>query len=244
MTPVTSNRLPAAAVRTLDLYSENVLMCAPTLARGGGVHVLSQAARGLPAWHGFTMPIVGLSFAQGAVIACRPDLVERLRGELGSDIRQRYLDGPAFRRLWRAVARCCENAFTLAGDLRAASSSTFVAPATLDRAELIEQDDSAALHLRTRFDGAIFGVRGPRGRLVSWAAIKLKSDSVWELAVATESDYRGRGYARDVVAAAAQYTLDQGRLPIYIHDRDNSTSAFVARAIGFQLYCEIVLCEY
>jgi predicted GNAT family acetyltransferase len=114
----------------------------------------------------------------------------------------------------------------------------------MDRAEQMPEDDAAALHLRTRFDGAIFGVRGPRGRLISWAAIKLKSDTVWELAVATEADYRGRGYGRDVVAAATRYALDQGRLPIYIHDRDNGTSAFVARAVGFQLYCEIVLCEY
>jgi predicted GNAT family acetyltransferase len=190
------------------------------------------------------MPIVGLSFAQGAVIACRPDLIDRLRAELGSDARQPYLDGPAFRRLWRAVARCCENSFTLAGDMRAASAATLVTPDTLDRAEHLPEEDTAALHLRTRFDGAIFGVRGPHGRLVSWAAIKLKSDTVWELAVATEPDYRGRGFARAVVAAATRHTLDHGRVPIYIHDRDNSTSAFVARAVGFQLYCEIVLCEY
>lgn len=190
------------------------------------------------------MPIVGLSFAPGAVVACRPDLVDRLLAELGSDVHQPYLDGPAFRRLWRAVARCAPNSFTLAGDLRAAAASTFAPTPTMQRAELMVEDDTAALHLRTRFDGAIFGMRGPRGRLVSWAAIKVKSDAVWELAVATEPDYRGRGYARDVVAAAAAYTLEQGRLPVYIHDRDNGTSAFVARAVGFQLYCEIVLCEY
>ena len=108
----------------------------------------------------------------------------------------------------------------------------------------MREDDPAALHLRTRFDGAIFGIRGPRGRLVSWAALKLKSERIWEVAVATEADYRGRGYARDVVSAAARFTLEQGRLPTYIHDRDNSTSAFVARAVGFQLYAEIVLSEY
>jgi GNAT superfamily N-acetyltransferase len=231
-------------VRTLDEYAERVLACPPALARRGGVHLVSEARRGLPAWHGFTMPIVGLSFAPGAVVACRPDLVDRLRAELGSDAHQSYLDGPAFRRLWRAVARCTPNAFTLAGDLRVASASTVVPTHTIDRAELIDEEDAAALHLRTRFDGAIFGVRGPRGRLLSWAAIKLKSDHVWELAVATEAEYRGRGFARDVVAAAARFTLDQGRLPIYIHDRDNGTSAFVARAVGFQLYCEIVLSEY
>jgi GNAT superfamily N-acetyltransferase len=190
------------------------------------------------------MPIVGLSFAPGAVVACRPDLVDKLRAELGSDVHQPYLDGPAFRRLWRAVASCTPNSFTLAGDLRAVAASTFAPTPTMQRAELLVEDDTAGLHLRTRFDGAIFGVRGPRGRLVSWAAIKVKSDAVWELAVATEPDYRGRGYARDVTAAAAAYTLEQGRLPIYIHDRDNGTSAFVARAVGFQLYCEIVLCEY
>jgi hypothetical protein len=117
VTPITSNRLSQAAIHTLDEYAATVLTCPPTLARNGGVHVLSEARRGLPAWHGFTMPIVGLSFAQGAVVACRPDLVDRLRGELGSDVRQPYLDGPAFRRLGRAVARATENAFILAGDL-------------------------------------------------------------------------------------------------------------------------------
>jgi predicted GNAT family acetyltransferase len=154
------------------------------------------------------------------------------------------LDGPAFRRLWRAIQRCASNAFTLAGDFRAADTSTFTPSSTEDRAEHIAEDDPAALHLRTRFDGAIFGVRGPHGRLVSWAALKLKSDRVWEIAVATEADYRGRGFARDVVSAAARFTLDMRRLPIYIHDRDNGTSAFIARAIGFQLYAEIVLSEY
>jgi RimJ/RimL family protein N-acetyltransferase len=231
-------------VRTLDAYSEAVLACPPTLARRGGVHLLSAPQRGLPAWHGFTMPIVGLSFAQGAVVAARPDLVDALRRELGSDVHLPYLDGPAFRRLWRAVQRCTPNAFTLAGDFRVADASTYSPSPSTARAEHLAEDDAAALHLRTRFDGEIFGVRGPRGRLVSWAALKHKSEAVWEIAVATEADYRGRGYARDVVSAAARFTLEQGRLPIYIHDRDNSTSGFVARAIGFQLYAEIVLSEY
>jgi GNAT superfamily N-acetyltransferase len=190
------------------------------------------------------MPIVGLSFAQGAVIACRPDLVERLQAELGSDVHRQHLDGPAFRRLWRAVQRCAPNAFTLAGDFRAVHASTLVASPSIERAEHIDQEDPSALHLRTRFDGAIFGVRGPHGRLVSWAALKLKSERIWEIAVATEADYRGRGYARDVVSAAARFALEEGRVPVYIHDRDNSTSAFVARAVGFQLYAEIVLIEY
>jgi predicted GNAT family acetyltransferase len=87
-------------------------------------------------------------------------------------------------------------------------------------------------------------VRGPHGRLISWAALKLKSARVWEIAVATATDYRGRGYARDVVALATRHTLDAGRIPIYIHDEDNGSSRFVARAVGYQLYAEIVFVEY
>ena len=244
MTPLTSNRLARAAVRTLDTYAERVLTCPPGVARSGGVHILSTPQRGLPNWHGYVLPIVGLSFAPGAVLACRPDLVDALRRELGSDVRLPYLDGPALRRLLRATHNTLPHAFTLAGDLRAVDRATFAPSPTADRAELIADEDTAALHLRTRFDGAIFGVRGSHGRLVSWAALKLKSDSVWEVAVATEADYRGRGFGRDVVSAASQYALEQGVMPIYIHDRDNSASAFVARALGYQLYAEIVFGEY
>jgi len=244
MTPATSNRLPAAALRTLDAYAEEVLACPPGLARRGGVHLLASPSRGLPAWHGYTLPIVALSFAPGAVVAFRPDLGDQLRTELGSDSHQQYLDGPAFRRLWRAIQRCMPNAFTLAGDFRAADAATFTPSENMRQAEHIAADEPSALHLRTRFDGAVFGVRGPHGRLVSWAALKLKSERIWEIAVATEADYRGRGYARDVVSAATRFTLEQERVPIYIHDRDNGSSAFVARAVGFQLYAEIVLSEY
>lgn len=237
-------RLSPATLEAIETYCERVLTCPLPVARRGGVHLLSVPARGLPTWHGYTMPIVASSIPQGAVIACRPDLVEQLRERLGSDLNRASLDLPALRRLHRAVRQTLGHAFTLGGDMRVLDASTFAPPPTIDRTEHIGPDDPAALHLRTRFDGAIFGVRGPRGRLISYAALKLKSDRVWEIAVATEADYRGRGYARDVVAAASRYTLDHGRIPIYIHDRDNSTSAFVARAVGYQLFCAIVLGEY
>ena len=206
MTPATSNRLPAAALRTLDAYAEDVLACPPAVARKGGVHVLATARRALPAWHGYTLPIVALSFAPGAVVACRTDLADQLLAELGSDSHQQYLDGPAFRRLWRAIQRCMPNAFTLAGDFRAADAATFAPSPNISRAEHIPEEDPAALHLRTRFDGAIFGVRGPHGRLVSWAALKLKSDHIWEIAVATEAGLPRAGLrARRRVGRLALY---------------------------------------
>src|SRR5260370_27266136 len=84
LTPVTSNRLPATAVRALDSYADTVLTCPPRLARSGGVHLLSASGRGLPGWNGYTLPVVGLSLAPGAGVACRPDILERTRSRHGS----------------------------------------------------------------------------------------------------------------------------------------------------------------
>jgi GNAT superfamily N-acetyltransferase len=237
-------RLSPATLARLDVYARSCLGCPPERARRGGVTVLPTRERAYPVWHGYTLPIVGLSFAEGAVVSARPDLADRLRTELGSDVRLPRLDAAAERRLLRAIQRALPNAVTLCGDLRAADAGTFRTTDTADRARLVDRADPAALHLRSRFDGELFGVRGPHGKVVSWAALKLKTADVWELAVATDADYRGRGYARDVVAAATRFTLDQGRIPIYVHDRDNTTSAFVSRSLGYQLYAGIALGEY
>jgi hypothetical protein len=243
MTSTTAARLDRATLDRLDTYARDALGCPPEMGHAGGVTLLPDRARARPIWHGYVMPMVALSFAEGAVISIRPDLLDQLRTHMGSDVRLARVDTAAERRLLRAVQRTLANAFTLGGDLRAVDEHHFQ-PTASNHAELIPRPDPAALHLRSRFDGEVFGVRGPRGRVVSWAALKLKTPDVWEIAVATESDYRGRGYARDVVSAATRYTLEQGRIPIYVHDRDNTTSAFVSRTLGYLVYAGIVFGEY
>ncbi|MBI2755193.1 MAG: GNAT family N-acetyltransferase [Chloroflexi bacterium] len=206
--------------------------------------MVSDAARGLPVWGGYVLPVVGLSFAEGATIGVKPEIRDAFVAALGSTARLPSLDRPALLRVLRVARQHAPHAFTLAGDVLAADATSLREPVTVARAELITADDPAALTLRHRFDGAVFGVRGPRGPLISWAALKCKSDTVWEVAVATEPEYRGRGYARDVVAAAARYTIENGKVCLYVHDHDNRSSAFVARALGFTRYAEIVLAEY
>ncbi len=244
MAPVAAARLADLSLARLDDYARSALGCPPETAHAGGVTLLADPARARVVWHGYTLPIVGLSFAAGAVFSVRPDVVEQLRREMGSDVTLPALDAAAVRRALRAVKRTLPSAFTLAGDLRAADAGTFQPSPTAQRAELIPRDDPLGVHVRSRFDGEVFGVRGPQGRIVAWAALKLKTPSVWELAVATEADYRGRGYGRDVVSAATRFALDSGTIPIYVHDRDNSTSAFVSRALGYQVYAEMILGEY
>lgn len=237
-------RLGGATHTVLDQYARDVLGCDPALARSGAVQVLASRQRALPAWGGYVLPIIGLSFERGAVIAARPDLAEAVTVALGSTLRLSALDRAGLARVRRAVQQLTPHAFHLAGDLLAADAATLAPPTAPRRAELIPVGDPAGLALRHRFDGAVFGVRGPRGSLVSWAALKVKSAGMWEIAVATEPEYRGRGHARDVVAAAAAYALDHGCVPIYVHDHENRESAFVARALGFRRYAEIVLAEY
>lgn len=206
--------------------------------------MVAEVTRAHPAWHGYVLPLVALSYPEGTAIAVRPDVADALRREMGSDCTLPRLDEPAMRRLSYSAARCLPFAWVLQGDARALDPAQFRPSQSAARAERIDRDDPAAADVARRFDGAIFGVRGPRGPLVSWAALKLRSDDVWEIGVTTEQTYRGRGYARDVVSQATAYALQQGRLCLYVHARDNPTSAFVARALGYQVYAEVVLAEY
>lgn len=227
----------------LDAYARTVLSCDRSLTHAG-VTIVPSAQRGLPAWHGYTLPIVALTFREGTVIAARPDMVERLRSEMGSDAQAGLLDLAALRRLHRAIKRVAEHSFTLGGEMRAADGETFQPYRGTIVAKLVDPEDPSAAHLRGRFDARVFGIRGPHGRIVAWAGLKEKSPDVWEIAVTTEADYRGRGFARATVSAATQCTLEAGRLPLYIHDRDNEPSAFVCRSLGYQSYADVALAEY
>ncbi|OPZ87944.1 MAG: GNAT acetyltransferase [bacterium ADurb.Bin429] len=86
--------------------------------------------------------------------------------------------------------------------------------------------------------------RNEWGHIVSWAALKCKSDDVWELAVVTDAPYRGRGLARSVVSHATRAALDAGKLPTYLYEVSNTASARVARALGYQFYGYELTCEY
>lgn len=242
--PPRSRGLEPETVQRLDRYVCESLACPAAVARRGGVHVVATAERLKPAWLGYSLPVIAIAYPEGAAIAVRPDMAAPLRAAMGSDLKADRLDHAAVSRLRRHVERLVALAYVLGGDARAVDRASFIGSASEGRAERIDPADPAAAHIRHRFDGAVFGIRGPRGSLISWAALKLKSNDVWEVAVATEADYRARGYGRDVVSAATRHTLEQGRLCLYVHDHENTTSAFVARSLGYQTFAEIVLAEF
>ena len=235
-------RIRVGQVERLDEFHARELGCGLELLRQPGVHLLASERRGRPGWGGYTVPVLALSTAQGGIVSCRAELLAALVGELSSVPRDRPLGDAAFEKLRRVTRRSVPYAYSLSG---------YALYCDLDHvrpvrglAERLPPGDSRGIDLRRRFDGEIFVVRGTRNEIASWAAIKLKSDDIWEIAVVTEAAYRGRGYAKQVVSAATEHILDSGRLALYVHDRSNAASAKVCRSLGYVEYAEEFFCEY
>ena len=70
------------------------------------------------------------------------------------------------------------------------------------------------------------------GQEVSRAWTTQESTRAIEVEVETDATYRGRGYARQVVAAWADWALTTGKVAFYSHLLSNDASAGVARSLG------------
>ena len=235
-------RIRVGEIDRLDHFHAVELDCEVGLLGEPGVHLVSTARRTRPTWGGYTIPVMALSTPSGGVVSIRPDLADSARRELSDASHDRPLGEPHFERLRRLARRAVPYVYSLSGYTLYCDRQNF-RPAG-DLAERLAPDDRRGYDLRRRFDGDIFVVSGARGEIASWAAIKLKSREVWEIAVVTEAAYRGRGYAKQVVSAATRHIIDQGRLALYVHDRTNHASAKVCRALGYVEYAEEFFCEF
>ncbi len=83
------------------------------------------------------------------------------------------------------------------------------------------------------YGGESLVVWGERDEVAGAVALKRHERFGWELSVAVEPLYRGRGLARSLVAQASRRVLRQGGIPIYLHEASNVASARVADASGF-----------
>lgn len=236
------DRIRVGQVERLDAFHAAELGCARALFEQPGVHVVPSERRGRPGWGGYTVPLLALSTPSGGVVSAQPGLVERVREELAMAQPGQPLGSPEFEGLRRVARASIPYAYNLSGYVLFADAAGF--RPLPSRAERLLRGDPRGVDLRRRFDGEIFAVRGTRGEIASWAALKLKSDDVWEIAVVTEAPYRGQGLAKEVVSAATAYILEQGRLALYVHDRTNAASAKVCRGLGYVEYAEQFFSEY
>jgi RimJ/RimL family protein N-acetyltransferase len=236
------DRIMVGQVDRVDQFHAGELGCGRILLEQPGIHVVPSERRGRPGWGGYTVPILALSTPRGGVVSTRPDLADRIRALLAFSQTGRPLGAAEFERLQQVTRAAVPYAYSLSGHVLFADLDRFQPRAS--RAQRLERTDPRGADLRRRFDGEVFAIRGTRGDVASWAAIKLKSDDIWEIAVVTEPPYRGQGLAKEVVSAATAYILDQGRLALYVHDRTNLASAKVCRSLGYAEYAEEYFCEY
>jgi GNAT superfamily N-acetyltransferase len=236
------DRIKVGQVDRLDEFHATELGCGRALLQQPGIHVLPSERRTRPGWGGYTVPLLALSTAGGGVVSARPDLVERARQEMARVSHGRPLGAPEFERFRQVSRAALPYAYCLSGYVLFADPDHFRPRPS--RAESLDRGDPRGADLRRRFDGEIFVVRTARGDIASWAAIKLKSADIWEIAVVTEPPYRGQGLAQEVVSSATEYILGQGRVALYVHDRSNVASARVCRSLGYAEYAEQFFSEY
>jgi L-amino acid N-acyltransferase YncA len=75
------------------------------------------------------------------------------------------------------------------------------------------------------------------------AGINWQTDYFAELSVNTNPRHRRQGFGRSVVAAAANYVLTNGRIPLYAVADNNDASHQLAHSIGFidKGFCHVLL---
>jgi predicted GNAT family acetyltransferase len=72
------------------------------------------------------------------------------------------------------------------------------------------------------------------GKTATKAWLMWRSPQYAEIAVETEQEYRGRGFAKAAVIAISNLINKQGIEPVYVVSSDNKPSIMVAEAIGFK----------
>jgi RimJ/RimL family protein N-acetyltransferase len=99
------------------------------------------------------------------------------------------------------------------------------------RTGIFPSESSVDANAHAERDGRRWVVRiGERITAVAFSA--REDESAAELSVETESDHRGRGYAKAVAAAWARDVIESGRIAFYSYDYTNTASGALAQSLG------------
>ena len=83
------------------------------------------------------------------------------------------------------------------------------------------------------------------GRIVALAAVNdMQEDSVIEITVECDPEYRRRGYGKACVVALVRYFMNRGMDVKYLCDEGNEASMATAESAGFALYSRVLPMVY
>ncbi|HOF89391.1 MAG TPA: GNAT family N-acetyltransferase [Armatimonadota bacterium] len=232
----------------LDTFWATELGCAPAALHEGGLTVCLPAHRAGPRWMGWMVPVdcvrLGGASPDTGVLSLTPKLAQAYARQAQRLVSADSYLPPNGQALIRFMREHLPTAVPKVHHILFVNEAAFTPAPDVYPVGALRENDPHADWYRLHFDGPVFVARNEWGHIVSWAALKCKSDDVWELAVVTDAPYRGRGLARSVVTRATRAALDTGKLPIYLYDVSNTASARVAQALGYQFYGYELTCEY
>ncbi|MHB9132769.1 MAG: GNAT family N-acetyltransferase [Armatimonadota bacterium] len=236
-----------AATDRLDRYWAEELGCSPEALYADGVTLCAPSHRDEPRWMGWLVPFecVALASAESGagVVSITPSLMNSLQAYLQNCPQTGHCLPPNGRALMDFLRTHLPNSYPKIHRILRCSERTFKPYREVWPVSELHPEDIHASWYRLHFDGPIFVTRNERGSIAAWAAIKVKSDDVWEMAVVTEAPYRGRGLAKSVVSRATEAALEAGKVPLYLHEITNYASSRVCTALGYQYYGDELVCE-
>lgn len=224
----------------LDQYWADELGCTRDDLYAGRVAVRAPRHREGPRWMGWLVPleviVPGDAPPGSGVISVTPFLDSTLRTFLRGECDLETCLPPEGKTLVHFAHDYMPSTLPKYHVILHCPPGCFQPSADVLPVEILSDHDLHAEWYRYHFDGPVFVARGNHGEIASWAAIKVKSPDVWEMAVATEPAYRHKGLARSVVTHATRAALDAGKVALYLHDVTNYASSKVCGALGYQFY--------
>jgi GNAT superfamily N-acetyltransferase len=207
------------AARRLSAHLSNWLGAWPP---DPGVHVAHAAARENPGWDGHLRELVGIETRSGTVISVARTYFE--------PVSRAVLDG-GLEELERQLPEIFEHSGTRLRRGVFRYQQRLVGHDS--RGSWFEPDDPRVPGWLQPFNAPVLMAFDGFGRYA--AGVGRKRHDAWaqELAVTTEPTHRRLGYARELVAQAAERVYAEGSVSTYLHSPDNLGSAAVAEASGF-----------
>ena len=193
------------------------------------VHVVGSDRRTEPGWNGVVRALNGVSTPDGAVVSVPPAFVDRV----AAAVEELEAAGPPdlLAALGARIGRLLDLPDHVygAGVFRWSTDPT----ASDDPGTWLPRDDSRVLEWLRPFNGDVLVAFADDGTVAAGVGRKQHDSHGHELAVVTEEPHRGQGLARRLVTQAARRVLDDGAVPVYLHDPANVASARTADASGF-----------
>lgn len=196
---------------------------------GPGLTVVATAVRTEPGWDGQRRDLLGAVDPDGDGIVAVTPAIHREVADLLHGQAAEVLHDPELRSRVGELAGG-EGAVLGVGVLRWATEVTFdLEPIGV----WLHHTDPRVPEWLEPFGGEALVVLDDDGTYAGGVGIKRHGPTGRELAVVTDEEHRGKGWARRLVATAARHELEQVPVVTYLHGRDNEPSARVADAVGF-----------